>query len=266
MTHRRMLFLWAVLAGAVLMWAPTQASAAFKLRVTAAGADNTFGTGDDTSFTWQDQVLLPPPPDLNPLPGMLSTGPAFAVGSFLINVDGTSKPFGTNDATHANLHLHALTVTNIGGTAGLIRIELTDTDFALSPSGNGFAEMVSTIGGTANSAPTPGSQITLAQQLIQLGSGAATEFAPAPTFTLTNAPPALGPGAFSDTKSGSFAYNGETFSITEKVELSLTTGSIVSFDYDSVVSTPAPPGLILACAGAGLSLLGYRLRLRKAIA
>jgi len=262
---RNYLPLVAFLVGAAMVGNPTQAHAALKLRITSAGADNNFATtGDNLSFTWTDQSVGPPP-DANPIPGMVGTGPAFAVGSFLVNVDGTSTPFGINDAYNANLHLHALTVTNVGGVAGLIRVELTDTDYSLIPQSNGLAALVSTIGGTANSAPLPGSQVTLAQQLIQLGAGPVTEFAPAPTFTLTNAPPALGPGGFTDTKQGLFAYTGGNFSITEKIELSLTAGAIVSLDYDSHAFTPAPPGFVLAVT-AGLALLGYRFRRNKVVA
>jgi len=255
----------ALLVGTAILGMPTRADAALKIRITSAGADNDFATvGDNISFTWTDQSLLPPPPDANPLPGMVGTGPAFLVGSFLVNVDGVSKPFGTNDAFNANLHMHALTVTNVGGLSGKIRIELTDTDYSLTTAGP-LATLTSTIGGTANGSPIPGSTVDLATQSIQFGSGAATEFAPAPDFVLTNAPPVLGPGAFSDTKTGNFAYAGQSFSITEKVELTLTTAAVVSLDYDSHVTTPAPPGWILA-ATAGLAALGYRVRRKTVVA
>jgi hypothetical protein len=266
---RNVMFLVAVLAGAITLGAPTQADAAFKLRVTAA-VDGVFGNGNDISFTWTDQVFVGPSPDNNPIAGLVSSSSGFPVGGFLVSVDGTSRPFGTNDATHANTHLHAITVANIGSSADLVRIELTDTGFSLTSAG-GTAGISSTIGGTANVSPLPGSSITNARQIVQFQVGvgpaaeAATEFGTAPTFFLTNAPPPLGPGAFSNTSNGTFAYNGETFSLTEFVELSLTASSVVSFDYDSVVSTPAPPGLALLCAGA-LTLMGYRIRRKKVAA
>jgi len=246
---KKLLMVVAVAAGLLVT---QKADAGFKLRVTDLGTAGTITVSDNQ---------LGPPADLDPATGTLSF--ILFVDNFKVTITGVSKPFLTNDPSHAEIDLMSLAVVKTGGSApDTVRIELTDTGFNLLPAGT--ASVATNIGGTG----TTGTVIT-SKAIVQLqgvGTEASTEFGPSPTFTLNLAPPALGPGAFSKAATGTFAYTGGNFSITNLDEVTLTTtGSSVSFDHDTQVVTPAPGGLVLLASGV-LTLLGFRLRRKKVVA
>jgi hypothetical protein len=220
------------------------AEGAFKVRIT-----DLTGIGGVRLLTDQDFVPVVPDtdPDMNPIAGRLSTGSIF-IGDFEVDIIGISKPHGLNSPDIAELHMHALTVTNTGAAGGTVRVEMTDTDFSLP--GPGVLTLTSGIGGFANSA----GQVVVAKQSVDLTN---TEFGMPGTLTVTHAPPPLPKGAFSDSKSGNFFYAGGLFSITEFDEITLGPGGSVSFDQVSTVVTPAPAGVFLIGAGA-LTVFGFR--------
>jgi hypothetical protein len=158
------------------------------------------------------------------------------------------------DAFSAKLDLNSVNLT-VSAPATL-EIWLSDTDFAIIPSPDGIGILASqiggTIGGVANATIQSSSYVDLSNAL----------------YGTSTASVALGPyavGAFSTGwVSKEFAYAGEEFSVTNKVEIAFQssgTGS-ASFNLDTVVyTTPEPTSL--AIWGFGASLVGLRFFRRR---
>jgi hypothetical protein len=237
--------LLAALVGAAMLGAPSLARADFELRIT------------DVNAVTGTTVLI-----IHGAGGMVSTGGQILVGEALIDASGFSKPLIGNTSTKAHMHLHVASLSSVGVVPDTVTVELTDDSFHLSaPPGGTSAIMSSTLGGTAD--PIGAAVLNSATQTADLNNNLFTESSPPGALTLVNAPPPL-TGGFSNTVNGNFAYAGQLFSLTEYSNFTiLDSSAIISYDFDSQVSVPAPSSFALIAAGAPLFLAGYRLRLRR---
>ena len=207
-----------------------------------AGMMLKISDGINPTLTIGDNDLLNPG-DIDPTVGVVTYIGSF--GIWQINVtSGTSKPVIGGPAK-ANLDLLSGLVSS--GGAGSLTLELTDTDYLL-PAVWTNVTMISEL-----SATTDGTI-----QLDQSYDPDNSEFAvTTPGNDLLLSSPSLGPGAVSDTQTGS-ALLVNPFSLTEKVVVTHSAvGDFTSFDVESTV-IPVPGAVLLGMLG--LSVAGIKLR------
>jgi hypothetical protein len=190
--------------------------------------------------------------DLNPAPGAVTF--IGVVGNYIINVTTGLSNAGTA-TTSGTLDLNSINATTTGGT---LQIAITDV-YSL---GTGPANWSSQIGGTINSttlgAPTTGT-VSFSQCLSFTAifdcTGATQTHGP---FNDSSTTP--GATAYSDSKNVGVNLTGP-FALTDLMSVSFTGPGLVSFDFDSTVTTLVSEPASLLLLGAGL--LGARLLQRR---
>jgi hypothetical protein len=208
---------------------PSQADAAFALRLTSGASQITIfdnGAGDASGTLGQIQY----------------NG---GIGGFSVALTvGLGAPLLPNTPTLAEMHLTNLSLSSNLTTGASILIELSQNGLTFGQPYSGL-ELQSAIGGA-----TQGTVV--AQQIVNLSNtlfattGAVINHGP-----FVHDPNTIGSTGFSDNQSLSFGpYGGGQFSITERVLISHAAGiRSTSFDVHSTVVVPVPASIALCLAG-----------------
>jgi len=171
------------------------------------------------------------------------------VAGFLVNLtfSTSNSPAYPGDATLT------LTQMNISSsTGGVLSLSVSDDDYAIATS-SGRAQLTGQIGGVI----TGGGTLS-ASTNVNLAN---TPFSTAGTSIDLGT---FGPGAFSNEQTVEFAYvSGTPFAMTQSVLISLSAGSVASFDLHSTASVPEPASMALFGTGLAALAAGARRRIRK---
>jgi len=256
---RNLLPLMAILSGAVLLGTPTQADAAFKIRVSENG-----GTTYVVNVTDNDVVNHGTAGggvgsgDVSGQTGGITVIYSDAMVSFSVFV-GQSKPLFGNTPFLAAMDI------SIGGTfltGGTLTVDITDTDFAPPASPSGLGGLTASIGSSAPAGTTFVGYLN-GEDPNTAGLQGNKEFGGIDlptTGTLLTTPTATAPGNLTTTAIGTaFA----PYSMTARTVFSGGPGSGFSIDNKLTFSVPAPPGLVLALAGAPVLAFGAWVRRRR---
>jgi hypothetical protein len=231
----------AVVATVAALCTAAPADAAFKLRIgtSAGGPFTTVTDGDgDGAITFSG-----------------------AVGSFFVTVTaGNSKPLLPNTPSKADMDLTILAVST---GAGSLFVDLTDTDYVLSPSPGQYI-LRSSMSGNADGT-------VKFQSWVSFGTGGNGEFQPLPLSAAGGTQVTTGPqGPLTGSPIGDVVIKDFTgsspFSMTSRTELTATgAGQLFSTDGRTTVVTPAPAGMILAVSAFPFAGAFFWLRRRKAV-
>jgi len=235
---------------AVAMATPSQADAAFKIRVSDGGPTSVV----------TDNVLLDSlgnPGDTNPTTGFIlysTTSGGFTV----IVTTGTSKPQPPNSSSTAYEDIGILAIWN-GTGSNTLTIDLTDTGFALTPIQS--AVMLSHAGNSS-------SNVLISetfQSYVNFGAGGNNEFggidATGGTVFTTGLQGPVAGGSSNDA-TGVVAGLTNPFSMSSRTVLTFSAPGTASIDNNTTLSTPAPAALVLLFSGAPV-LAGYVVRRRR---
>jgi hypothetical protein len=231
----------AVLVGAAIIGLPTQAQAAFELRLSDGTTTVTIvddGAGDLANTT-AGQIIF-----------------AGSVGTFTINVTtGLGDPAAGHVNTDFSAHMHLDNVSVSSAAGGTLTIELSQTNLSLTDSPGGIS-LRSVFGGVTAGTVEAWQILDLDNALFAANGTGEAE---------VHHGPFSGP-AFADVgtdlTSGPYTA-GDDFSLTERVVISHGGEGTTSFNIDSLATVPVPPGIALALSALPVLGLGY-LRRRKA--
>jgi len=219
------------LVGAAILGAPTQAHAAFQLKITTTSGFSTTvtdgGGGDSLAGT----------------PGAILFAGAAGANFTITVTTAMSKP-ASGSAASPEMDLNFV-VNNTTGTVDTITISASDTDFGPLASSGSFPM---TIGGTLASGGTLTYQTFQDTNNLDFGS---TSSSPVLTFTTS---PYSGTSALPVTADTNYSL---TQTVSIKSGLGTTSG-------DATLSgVPAPAGLVLALTGMPVLGAGAWLRRRR---
>jgi len=236
-----MLFLWAVLAGTALFWAPSPAQASFTL--TISDGTNSVTVNDNNSPAGSSSGATGLPLDLDGQSGsIIYSG---SVGVFNINITtGTSNAPGTPSLAQLTINNTSITSAGFLGTKTLT-FTLADDGFT-SPTGNNLLlqSQVSTTQLPANTNVTYQSYVDLT---------------PGTPLSLNTVGGAIGFDSVNVTNT--------SFTLTSVTTFTLNgTGAMetVQFTGLTALAVPGPAGAVLALVGIPSMGIGCWLRRRKA--
>jgi len=237
---RKLLPLAAVLVGAAILGAPTQAHATFQMRLTSSSAGVLLISDGGAGDTFNS--MGPGVPD-----GVIVFSGTWGAYNIQVNT-GESKPV-LGSAASPDVDLSYSVNRTKAGAAETLTIQVSDMDFTTSP------EPLSMMYGGTNGPGTTSTNVDgTGLNNVNFNTGDASG---------TIGP--KGPGAFSGTSSFTIPNNsGNPYSLTVGVTLS-NNGStgISSGDAELLVAVPAPAGLVLALTSIPVMGLGAWLRRRR---
>lgn len=247
MIRFRSFLLTAIVAvGAIIFALPTQAQAAFKIRIS-----------EDGGATYVANVQDNMAGDMAVAAGAISFFYMDAAVTFSVTV-GQSKPLFGNNPYVAAMDISIVGTFNGGGT---ITVDITDTDFAPPGSPAGLGYLTAKIGSSAPGGTTMIGYLNGDDPGIAGPQGNKEFGGIDPTNgTLITTPLATAPGTLITT-TNDIAY--APYSLSARTTFSGTAGSGFSLDNTLTFTLPVPAGLVLALSGTPVLGLGAWLRRRR---
>jgi hypothetical protein len=175
------------------------------------------------------------------------------LGNFKINMTSAFGNPVLGAPNVAELDLTDVSITSSTGGGGTLHITAYETGYQL-PSNAPVGGFLTSIGGTISTGGTISAVSYFDSS--NTGNSATLPSFQAPGGAVKYDLGQFGGVPFSGYVGGSQALSGSPFALINQVTVSLGNSQSVSFDIDTTVSVPAPPGMLLALSGAPVLALG----------